>query len=54
MKTTNNINYIKIIADEGKTLSYKGMTFNECVVPLDFDLTQIKEIKNNDCIKEYY
>ncbi|MBO7712563.1 MAG: hypothetical protein J6S85_03285 [Methanobrevibacter sp.] len=43
MKTTNNGNYIKVVAKEGCVLTYKGMTFNECVVPIDFDLNQIKE-----------
>lgn len=44
MKITNNKNYIKIIADEGKLLTYKGMNFIECAVPIDFDLSTIKEI----------
>lgn len=43
MKATNNGNYIKVVADEGCVLSYKGMTFNECAVPIDFDLSEIKE-----------
>lgn len=45
MKTTNNGNYIKVVADEGKLLKYKEMTFTECALPIDFDLSTIKEIK---------
>lgn len=44
MKIEKNSKYLKLVADEGKVLTYKGMNFMECAVPVDFDLTKIKEI----------
>ena len=44
MRIEKNQEYLKVIANEGYVLTYKEKAFNECVVPIDFDLTQIKEI----------
>lgn len=44
MQIINNQTYIKLVASEDCVLSYNGMTFNECVVPIDFDINNIKEI----------
>lgn len=35
---------LKVVANEGYILTYDGKTFNECIVPIDFDLNEIKEI----------
>ena len=45
MKITSNNKYIKVVAADGYKIQYKEITFNEGTLPIDFDLTQIKEIK---------